>query len=246
MSKPSASLVPSEPPTKPGKSWVQLLQDLFPDRPQYIKGLTEEWFKARRGRITASTRAAIIATGTAKQWSALASELEYELSPAWKHEHVDNKAMAWGRDHEAEAISNVAFELGLDPDDLVDPGLLLHPDHFYAGGTPDFFIGSDVSGQIKCPFNPQNHLMYLYDKKLPDKYRFQVQFEAWVANRPRIVFASYDPRQPLATRTIILELDRDEALWETFERRLLMFKSGFEKGMTEARLVGVNGVPNIF
>ena len=121
--------------------------------------MTERWFTARRGRITASKRAEIIALGRPTPWAKLVADLNYDLGEDYIRESFTNEAMAWGNDHELEAIGNIELKLGAD---LVEPGLVFHRHYSYAAATPDAYIDADTTVQIKCPFNPDNHLKYVY------------------------------------------------------------------------------------
>lgn len=206
---------------------------------------THEWYTARRGRITASKRAETIAVGGAGAWANMRTEIDYELSPGYVREELGNKYTQWGNDNEAQAIANAELELGAS---TIEPGFLLHPEHDEAGATPDFFIDSDISGQIKCPYYAKNHLKFVYDKTLPSTYYHQVQFEAWISQRKKIIFMSYDPRQPLATRCAIIELDASMQLWDKFDSQLQVFRKFYEREQTptQAKFLGFDGIPELF
>lgn len=228
--------------------WVQALDRVFPERltsTAPIMALTDDWYRARRGRCTASRRAQTIAVGRPKGWATMATEIEWELTDKWRREEVNVKALHWGRDFEAQALANAELELGAE---VMEPGLVFHPDYSYAAATPDFFVGDEITGQIKCPSTPKHHLKYVYGEALKGTYLYQVQWEAWVSQRKKIVFMSYDPRQPIATRCSVQEIDADMQMWESFDRRLAEFKSKFESSAVKATATfkGFTGIPEIF
>jgi hypothetical protein len=74
------------------------------------------------------------------------------------------------------------------------------------------------------------HLKTVHSLKVPTEYRHQIQWEAWVSRRPKIIFVSYDPRQPLATQMAIVKVDADPDLWTKFERNSDTFRTMFETG----------------
>jgi hypothetical protein len=208
-----------------------------------IRVLSDEWFRARLGRITASVRAHTIAQGREFEWDRLRAELRAEMQPDYHSEPFSNEATRWGQDHEAEAIANIELETGLT---LWEPGFVFHQELDYAGASPDFFAEDHISGQIKCPFNPKYHLETVHGARVPTKYFHQVQFEAYISRRPRILFASYDPRQPLATRLAIVWMEADPLLHEMFDMRLREFYDFFHSTSVVGKLTGIDGIPNIF
>lgn len=231
-------------------SWEARLDLVMPEdeirgRVSPIKSLTEEWFRARRGRCTASKRAETIAVGRAAGWKTMLTDVNYELSPRYSRDGFSNEAMQWGNDHENEALANAELELDAD---IFEPGFLLHPKYSYAGATPDFFLGSDTTGQIKCPYNSDNHTKYIYGAELNSTYHHQVQWEAWCSQRPKIIFISYDPRQPIVTRTHVMRLGANPALWDKFDQRLAEFKKLVDGGASPAavKLVETIGIPELF
>lgn len=186
--------------------WVQRLNKVFFPDGQFIEPLSERWRQARRGRLTASKRAEIIYNRRPAEWNALADEIEHELSPEYQWTEARGKALDWGRDHEKQAIANIELDYGRD---VGDPGLLFHTEHPWIAATPDGLVTEGrkrISVQIKCPYNPRNHLDTLYNKTLRPVYFYQVQWEGMVSGADEIEFYSFDPRQPLATRLVQLKI----------------------------------------
>lgn len=214
-----------------------------PEKMGVIAALTPDWHLARRGRVTASKRAATIAKRSSSAWNTMRDEILVELSPLWEHREFDNAAMKWGRDHEGEAIANASLAYGVE---AVEPGFVVHPEFYFAGATPDFFMGPNVSGQIKCPFNPENHLRVFYDRKIPDQYYHQVNWEAWCTGRSKILFMSYDPRQPVAQQCAFVEADVNAALCNVFRDNLLAFKRLLEDNVTPVKSLTPIGIPELF
>lgn len=207
--------------------------------------LSDEWFQARRGRITASTRAQIIEEADPKAWRKLSEELLAEMSPDWRYKHVDNIAMAWGREHEAEALRAIGAEFGCR---ILEPGLILHPEYDHAGSTPDGYLYKDTTIQVKCPFSSKNHMKTILDQQMSAQYYAQVQWEGWTTGRKKIIYASFDPRVPKDMRLFMISVPWDEDMWKTFEVNLALFKERFEsqKFLTPGKLSVYDGIPELF
>lgn len=209
------------------------------------KSLTPEWFQSRRGRLTASKRAGIIYDRKGTQWEKMADEIREEINPEWSHREFDVPAMQWGRDHEREALDAIERRLGSR---LTEPGLILHPDFDYVGATPDGFTGTDITIQVKCPFNPKNHMKTVIDNQISREYYMQVQWESWVSGRPVIFFASYDPRQPRVTQLVIVDIPADLEMHDRFADNAVAFAKFFTTGIFPGtgKLSVESGIPDLF
>lgn len=205
-------------------NWIARLDELWPRDGRYIKPLSEEWRQARRGRLTASGAAYPIKV-FGKGIETLRLKILDALRPEWQWRELSLPQLEWGREYEPAAIARVELDLGAE---VVDPGCLFHPELPYCSATPDGIIDGHISLQIKCPHNPQVHLKTFYGEKLKPLYYCQVQFEAWVANCDQIIFASFDPKQPAATRLAIREIEIDLRLQETFDTNARRFKALIE------------------
>ena len=213
------------------EAWLKRLNAVFPPRGGFIEPLSEDWRQARRGRLTASLRAEIIYKRNPKSWNLLMDKLDAELSPDYQWTEVNNvRALNWGREHEKEALANVELNYGRD---IEDPGLLFHSQHPFIAGTPDGLIrkaNGAISIQIKCPYDSKIHLAALYTKALSSLYYAQVQQEAWVSNANAIEFYSYDPRQPLVTRLVRLDVPVNKEFIARLETNALDFAALFCAG----------------
>lgn len=216
--------------------WVARLDEIFPPRvgpagnfPPIVAN-TPDWYRVRRGRLTASKRAEIIGEYKPVQICAMMDELNYELSDEWKRKEITNDAMEWGRKHERAALTNLELALGL-MDELVEPGFMFHPQRAYVGGTPDALIrypNKLVAVQVKCPYNPQNHLKVRYEQCIKVTYWHQVQWEAWISGADEILFVSYDPRQPVVNQLVMLPIPVHIGMRNQYARNCDAFKKLFE------------------
>ncbi len=116
-----------------------------------------EWIAARRGKITASTAAAIL--GLDKNKGPLAAYREI----TGPHKDKDNRHTAWGREFEPAARSSYEVETGAL---VLETGFWLHPTLPWLGASPDGLVASDGLLEIKCPQNiptevPPQHLVQM-------------------------------------------------------------------------------------
>lgn len=222
--------------------WIARLDELWPRDGRYVKPLTEEWRQARRGRLTASSAAYPIKV-YGKAIETLRQKILGELEPTWKWRELSLPQLDWGRQYEPAAIANIELALGTD---IVDPGCLFHPRFPYCSATPDGIIDGHISLQIKCPHNAQIHLDTFYGKKLKPLYALQTQFEAWVSGCDEIIFASFDPEQPIATQLHIREIPVDPVIQEIFEENVVRFKHLIETGNDSHGRVTPIGIPTLF
>lgn len=183
---------------------------------------TEEWFKARLGRVTASRIADVCArtkTGYGATRASYMAQLIAETLTGQPPEPFTNAAMEWGIAHEAEARDAYSAKTG----ELVEEtGFVPHPT-LHAGASPDGLVGEGLV-EIKCP-NTQTHLDYIYDGKPPTKYIQQMQFQMACTGRSFCHFVSYDPRLPENLRLLIIRVPRDDQMIAEMERAVAEFLS---------------------
>lgn len=186
---------------------------------------TDEWWLARRGRITAS-RMHTVMDGGHKAWRTLgdllvAERLMESMPPvednAWK-----GSAIAHGVEYEPIARTNA--ELALDADfDLC--GFIPHPVYDFIGASPDAkYCGFPV--EIKCPIKLENHMEVYRSQQLPGRHLAQVQCQIACCGSPGGFFVSYHPYPPhWKMRCIILEVPRQQVYIDTMVERCERFKA---------------------
>lgn len=181
---------------------------------------TEEWFKARLGRVTASRIADICAktkTGYGASRASYMAQLIAEALTGRPPEPFTNAAIEWGIEHEDEARNAYSAKTG----ELVEEvGFIQHP-FLQAGASPDGYVNEGLI-EIKCP-NTQTHLDYIYDGKPPTKYVQQMQFQMACTGRPWCDFVSYDPRLPDNLRLLIVRVPRDNGMIAEMEATVSEF-----------------------
>lgn len=156
---------------------------------------TEEWFRARAGRLTASNFGRLLTPKTGKdssQWEALAIELCCSCIRPDEVQWEGNFHTDRGEALEPEACEEFSRLMGLE---VVKVGFVTQ-DNNLIGCSPDRLIrvdGSFVSGlEVKAPLS-KNHARYLLKGDVPDEYKAQVHGAMAVTGFPCWYFMSYCP-----------------------------------------------------
>lgn len=205
-----------------------------------IEQRSESWFDARAGRITASRMCDVMAfTAGEGEWKSgprkgqkkvsvpLKARTDYIRQLATERLTLKTKnqvkaaALAWGQEIEPEAQSAYEVERGV----LVMPAtFMLHPAYEYIGASPDFLVGDDGGGEIKCPFARETHMDTLLDG-LPPEHIEQIQGGLWVTSRKWWDFVSYQPDFPERTRIYIQRVERDDEYIAKLEEACISLES---------------------
>jgi putative phage-type endonuclease len=156
---------------------------------------SEDWFRARKGRLTASQMSKVI-TPTGKlssQWEKLAIRLAGEcVKPNELPAFIGN--IHTDRGHEMEPVAREWFTewSGLD---VRTVGFVTKDDNPVLGCSPDALIykkDKPVCGlEIKCPLI-ENHALYHYEGGVPEQYRAQVHGSMVVTGLREWWFVSYN------------------------------------------------------
>ena len=164
---------------------------------------SDEWFKARLGKWTASFFDKAITT-TGKR-SASADEtnnrLVAELFIGRPDETFQSDAMLRGSELEDEALSFINFTHGYNFKRVgfIDSGLGY-------GCSPDGDDQEqDIGLEMKIP-SLHTHLTYLAGKELPKTYKAQVQGSMMITGRKKWVFMSYHPE----VKPFVIIVERDD------------------------------------
>lgn len=167
-----------------------------------------EWFAQRRGKVTASRVADVIAK-TKSGWGAsrknYAAQLIAERLTGKTSESYSNAAMQWGTETEPDA--RAAYEFYTDADvELI--GFADHPTIEMTGASPDGLVGDVGMVEIKAP-NTATHIDTLLGQTVPKKYITQMQWQMACCDRQWCDFVSFDPRMPEDMRMFVLRVERD-------------------------------------
>ncbi len=193
-----------------------------------------EWHDIRRGKVTASRVADLIAktkSGPATSRANYMAELLCERMTGETQPFFSNAAMQWGTDKEPEARAAYCFHTDNDVSEIA---FVDHPTIAMAGASPDGLIGDDGLLEIKCP-NTATHLDTLASGKPAGKYVTQMMWQMACTGRQWCDFASYDPRLPEHLRLFVTRIPRDADQIAAMEAEVAAFL-----GELDARIIDLN------
>lgn len=171
------------------------------------------WYAARRGRVTASRIPDVMSflkrgdkkgESTQKRKDYLLEKAQ-EIITGQSADHVVTLAMEWGISHEKQAVAEYELDRNVETD-LV--GFVVHPEIERAGASPDRLIGEDGLLEVKCPTS-MTHMEYLVERKIPDNYVYQIQWQLACTGRKWCDWVSFDPRMPAEHSLLIIREERN-------------------------------------
>lgn len=168
---------------------------------------TDEWFAARRGRITASSVGAILGRAPYATRDDVMRRMVREWVGA-PTEFEGNIATEYGTRNEAGALTEYQMETG----NAVQPvGFVTRED--WAGCSPDGFVSDNYGLEIKCPFGLRKDEVPAF-KTLEEQQHYydQIQFSMWVTGRPWWDFYQWSPRGSALDRVKVNTAWQDENL----------------------------------
>ena len=188
---------------------------------------TPEWHELRRGKVTASRVADILAktkTGPSASRQNYLIELALQRITKTIEPSYTNAAMEWGTATEPQA--RVAYEVAthnfVDQVPFID-----HPTIKGFGCSPDGLVGADGLLEIKCP-NSATHWEYFKSKEPPKKYFIQMQAQMAVTGAKWCDFVSFDPRMPERSQLLVVNVHRDSEFILYMEAEIKQFLNEVE------------------
>jgi len=184
---------------------------------------SEEWLRARIGKVTASRVHDIVATTRSGGFTAgrknYLAELVTERLTGEPAPKFVSAAMANGTECEPEARAAYSFHADVDVEEV---GFVEHPTIANAGCSPDGLVGGDGLIEIKCP-NTATHLETLLHGKIDVEYIHQMQFQLACTGRKWCDFVSYDKRLPEPMRLYVRRVMHDEIIIAKLELKTNLF-----------------------
>lgn len=134
---------------------------------------TEEWFEARKGKLTASRAQAIASNGKGLESyvESILAEKYSEKTDNFSNEHTE-------RGHELEPIARDLYEMNRGV--TVEEVGFIEIDGY--GASPDGLVGEDGGIEIKC-LDDKGHFHMLMTEKIDTGYEWQVQMNLLVTGR---------------------------------------------------------------
>lgn len=178
---------------------------------------TDEWYKAREGKLTASMFAQAAGIGPGSRQQAWRRILNLE-------DVYENEAMNYGTENEPVAIE--AYRLhhvsGSSPTFMV--GFVPHETISWIGCSPDLLVGEKGLAEIKCPASKE-----LYPA-IPPYYMAQMQGQMEVTNRDWCDFVVWTP-----TKLSVTHVPRSAEYWEWMYERIAEFWMYVQAGVEPPR-----------
>lgn len=179
-----------------------------------VEQRSDEWFKLREKRMTASNALAIATNG-----KGLKTYIYQLMSDYYKIDKSEDryisKDMQKGIDLEPEAAQIYSFETGNKIEKI---GFVEYNE--YVGCSPDLFAGKNGLTEIKC-LNDKNHYRVMMEEDIENKYIFQCQMQMLVCEKKWSDLFFYNTNLRKSYHRIRIEYDQDIA------NNLL---AGFKKG----------------
>ena len=183
---------------------------------------TDEWFKSRLGKVTASRIADVVArtrTGYAASRANYMAQLVCERLTGKQAESFSNAAMEWGVEQEGPARDAYSAKVG---ELVTEVGFISHPTIPMAGASPDGLVGNNGCVEIKCP-STATHIEYLFDRDPPQKYFYQMQWQMACTGTEWCDWVSYDPRLPAELQLLVVRIPRDTDCITILEKEVSEF-----------------------
>ena len=183
---------------------------------------TDEWFKARVGKVTASRVGDLLAktrTGPSASRAAYMGELVAERLTGQPTEKFQSAAMKQGNELEPQARAAYAFLSGVT---VEETGFVPHPRIDMAGCSPDGLVGDLGLVEIKCP-QTHTHIETLLGADVAKSYRDQMQFQMACSGRAWCDFVSFCPVMPAGMDVHIRRVERDNAYIAEMEAEIIRF-----------------------
>lgn len=196
---------------------------------------SSEWLAARAGSLGASqvhealakTKSGGYGAGRANVMAALICErLTGQPSEGFK-----SAAMLHGTETEPFARAAYAAARGVE---VVEVGLIRHPEIIGTHASPDGLVGDDGLLEIKCP-QTATHLDTLLTGTIPAKYVTQMQWQMTVCGRAWCDFASFDPRMPPEMRLFTQRVERDVSVILELETEVAAFLAELDAKVAKLR-----------
>lgn len=187
-----------------------------------MEQLSEEWFAARRGKVTAS-RMSDVTASTRNGWGAsravYMAELIAERLTGTTTERFQNDAMKWGVEKEPDARNAYVFfrDVEVLPAEFVE-----HPAIPDSGASPDGLVGEHGLLEIKCP-QTNTHLDTLLSGIPASRYILQMQWQMACTGREWCDFVSFDPRMPAHLQLFVKRIQRNNSDIQMLEKNVNLF-----------------------
>ena len=186
---------------------------------------SEEWFAERRGKVTASRVADVVArtkSGYAASRENYMAELIVEHLTGQSAVGYTNAAMEWGTTQEPCARAAYSARTGLLVEEV---GFVSHPTIDGSGASPDGVV-LDGLVEIKCP-NTSTHLDTLLSDRsvdsISDRHLTQMQWQMACTGAAWCDYVSFDPRLSEHLQLVVIRVPRNDGRIRQLEDEVTRF-----------------------
>lgn len=183
---------------------------------------SSEWYAARRGRVTASRVADVMAKGRSGAPSAVRRNYMMQLlceRLTGKSEDGYTSA-AMQRGNELEPMARMAYEL-MNDCEVTEVGIIHHPKIEGFSASPDGVI-LPRGLEIKCP-NTAQHIAVLRSGKHDPQYEWQMLAQMACGGFEAVDFVSFDDRLPDELQYFCARFERDDKRIAEMEAEVTAF-----------------------
>jgi len=189
-----------------------------------VEDSESEWMQQRTGKFTSSRIGDLMTKGRGKDkfWGDTAMNYIYEkvaeLMTGLPTYVRETAAMAWGSDHEEEAIN---YYNSIAHNSIEHMGTTFVKFNDSCGGSPDGFIKDNWVAEIKCPYNSGKHIKTVLTREIDKNYMYQCQANMLFSGRDYCMFISYDPRMKHDNmKMAIIPIKRNEEICNAILERI--------------------------
>lgn len=184
---------------------------------------TDEWFKQRLGKVTASSLHKVLAKTKTGGYGAdrghYMTQLLLERITGTKAEGFTSAAMQFGIDQEQFARAAYEAYRGVFVEEV---GFVQHPTIEMAGASPDGLV-EDGLVEIKVPESKTFLDVLLAKDPVESRYFAQMQWQMRCTDRKWCDYVVFDPRFPQKIQLFIHRVQRDDAWIATAEEEVRKF-----------------------
>ena len=150
---------------------------------------SDQWFKARKGRVTGSVVGAILGLAPYMSRDDVMRQMVREYHNQ-EREFKGNAATQWGVAMEDTAKADFEIETGHDVTDAP----FVQWDEDWLGASPDGYVGENELIEIKCPYSLRNQSPVMF-KSIDDQphYYAQIQIQLLVTDCIGCYFFQWSP-----------------------------------------------------
>ena len=150
---------------------------------------SEEWFAARKSKITGSMVGAILGFNP---WMTPQDAMRTMVRSHFdaESEFTGNIATEYGVLNEPSALADLEMQMG---NDIEEVGFIVHPEHEWLGASPDGFYMKDAIVEIKCPFGKRHDIEPNFKSAAEQPHYYaQTMIEAYCAQREWVYFYQWN------------------------------------------------------